>query len=241
MAWASAKRSTVSNESQQGGNGGGQAKGVSGAVVAAIVAGVLFLIILFAGITSVTTYNGLVNRVEAADEAWGQVETAYQRRADLVPNLVDSVERFMEHERETLESVTEAREGEPLSKQLEALKAARQSAQAERASAPTRAETLAKLKGSQQQLSERMTALMARFEAYPQLRSSDQFMRLQAQLEGAENRISVARQRYNQAVSDLNSALQRIPGRWIGQFAGFEPRAYFEADEGAADAPSVAE
>jgi len=235
----------VSEEFQHGGNSGGQAKGVSGAVVAAIVAGVLFLIILFVAITSVTTYNGLVDRVEAADEAWGQVEDAYQRRADLVPNLVDSVERFMEHERETLESVADAREGESLSQQLEALKAARQSAsesdQTTRASAPTRVETLAKLKGSQQQLSERMTALMARVEAYPQLRSSDQFMRLQSQLEGAENRISVARQRYNQAVSDLNSALQRIPGRWIAQLAGFEQRAYFEADNGAAEAPSVAE
>jgi len=205
-----------------------------------------FAVIVIALITvPVLVYNDLIRKEEAVEESWSQVESTYQRRANLIPNLQKTVKRFLEHERETLAAVTAAREGgaAALESELAALKAAREDAAGAGSpsddGAPTSKESLLALDRGQRQLGQRMRALIGRVEAYPQLRSSDQFLRLQSQLEGTENRIDIARQRYNEAVSAYNSSLRGIPGRWLADAMGLESRPYFEADAGANETPEV--
>lgn len=180
-------------------------------------------------------YNSVVSRHEAVDAAWSQVESTYQRRADLIPNLQRSVERYLEHERDTLEAVTAEREGEPaLDELLATLKQSRaRSADALSEAAPGDAAALARIQSTQGELGAVVQRLMARSEAYPDLRSGDQFLRLQAQLEGTENRINLARSRYNEAVRRYNSTIRRLPGRLIADIEGYEARAYFESEAGA--------
>lgn len=160
------------------------------------------------------THNRLVTSDERAAAAWADVESNLQRRADLVPTLVRSVQEHMRHESETLLSLVRERAaalGEAL-------------AEARETTAPER------LAGLEAALAAELGRLMRRAGDYPELRSGDQFLRLQAQLEGGENRINVARMRYNAAVREYNAALRGFVGRWVAEPMGLQPRAYFEAE-----------
>ncbi len=180
-------------------------------------------------------YNSVVGRQEAVDAAWAQVESGYQRRADLIPNLQRSVERYLEHERDTLEAVTAEREGDPaLADLVGSLNEARtQSDQALSGAAPGEPAALQRIERTQRELGQVVSVLMARAESYPDLRSADQFLRLQAQLEGTENRIDIARVRYNRAVRRYNAAIRGLPGRLIAAAQGYRERPYFESEAGA--------
>ncbi|HEY8518458.1 MAG TPA: LemA family protein [Gammaproteobacteria bacterium] len=183
-------------------------------------------------------YNGLVNKEERVYEAWSQVESNLQRRADLIPNLVETVSRYMQHERETLAGVVGERAEalDPLADALERVIAdQRRAAEQEGVQLDDEA-TLARLAEGQAVLAGSLRNLVAVAESYPNLRSSDQFLALQAQLEGTENRINVARMEFNQAVGDYNAAIRRMPGTLIAGMADFKRKAYFEARDGA-DAP----
>lgn len=196
---------------------------------------VFILLILAVLAVPAWAYNSVVDRHEAVDAAWAQVESSYQRRADLIPNLQRSVERYLEHERDTLESVTAEREGEPsLQELLASLDQARtDSDDALSNAASGDAAALERVERAQSELGHAVQVLMARSEAYPELRSGDQFLRLQAQLEGTENRIDLARARYNQAVRNYNSTIRRFPGRLIAMAEDYSERPYFESESGA--------
>lgn len=182
-------------------------------------------------------HNSLVNREEAVLSSWAQVESSYQRRADLIPALVDTVSRFVEHERETLESVTETRAGRDKLRELAGKLSEQQENAAalldEAGGAPEDEQTLRELARTQRAIGSGLGRLIAVAEDYPDLRSSDQFLRLQAQLEGTENRINLARVRFNEAVRVYNGALRRMPHSLVASAGGFRRKAYFEADEGA--------
>ncbi len=177
-------------------------------VVGGLVASLLFL------------YNGLVSRDERVEERWAQVETTLQRRLDLVPVLVETVRGYAEHERETLVAVTEAR-----ARAQGALRAA--------AGEPPSGEETAAMTESQEDLSAALAGLLAVAERYPDLEASGNFLALQDQLEGTENRIAVERQRYNDAVRSYNASLRRFPTNLVAGLLGFEPREYFVSRSGA--------
>jgi LemA protein len=182
-------------------------------------------------------YNSLVGKEERVLEAWAQVETSYQRRSDLVPALVETVSRYLRHERETLERVTEERsEGlSGLQAMTEDLVQAQQrSAELLREHAgqpPEDEEALLALSQAQAQVGAQMRRFFGLTESYPQLRSADQFLRLQAQLEGTENRINVARSRFNESVRDFNRSIRALPGSLVAAAGDFRRKAYFRADE----------
>lgn len=186
-----------------------------------IVAVVALLIGL--AVLGVGSYNNLVGLQEGVESAWGEVENHYQRRADLVPNLVATVKGAAEFEQETFTRVTEARAkvgqvtvgGLPDAQQLEQFQAA------------------------QGELSSALSRLLVVVERYPELTATQAFRDLQVQLEGTENRIAVARGRYNEAARDYNTARRRFPTVVIAGMLGFDERPYFEAQEGAAEAPQV--
>jgi LemA protein len=164
-------------------------------------------------------HNLLVSRTEAVDAAWAQVESAHQRRADLVPALVEIVKRHLRHEAETLIAVVETRS-------LAVRGVARERA-------PARADELSSLGRTQRELGDGMARLVALAESHPELRSADSFLALQAQLEGAENRIHVARLEFNDAVRAYNASIAKLPAAWIAEARGLERRAYFESEDGA--------
>ena len=186
---------------------------------------VIVLLVAFAGCAGCSTYNSLVSEEEQVEQAWADVESTYQRRADLIPNLVNTVQGAADFERETLEAVTDAR--------------------ARATSINLTADDLtdpAKLQAYQQaqaQLSGALGRLLAVAENYPQLRATEAFRDLQAQLEGTENRINVARSRYNEAVRAYNTRVRRFPAALFAGVFGFDRRTPFEADEGAEQAPTV--
>lgn len=161
--------------------------------------------------------NYVVSRSEAVDAAWAQVESAYQRRADLVPRLVEVVKRHLRQESETLVAVVEAR-----SRAGSAL-----------AGTPKSEADISRLGRAQGELGQGLAHLVAVAESHPELRSADSFLELQAQLEGAENRIHVARIAYNDAVRAYNAAIQQLPAAWLAEAHGYQRRAYFESNEGA--------
>jgi LemA protein len=174
---------------------------------------------LFAG-----TYNSLVRQEESVQEQWAQVETQYQRRADLIPNLVNTVRGYADFERETLTEVIEAR-----------AQATSVNVNAENLSP----EAIQQFQQAQQGISSALSRLMVVVERYPDLKASQQFQQLQVQLEGTENRIAVARRNFNQAVQDYNSNLRQFPTNMIAGMYGFERKGYFEAAEGAERVPEV--
>lgn len=191
----------------------------------------------------VWSYNSLVGREEAVLSAWAQTESNFQRRADLVPALVETVSRFMRHERETLTGVTEQRAHtlEQLSTAIDAL-AARQARAAGilRQDAPLDdQQRLTALYQAEAAVGREITGFLAIAEAYPELRSADQFLALQAQLEGTENRINVARMRFNEAVRAYNGAIRRLPASLVAAIGDFKRKAYFQAEEGAAETPGI--
>ncbi|MGC8896915.1 MAG: LemA family protein [Bacteroidota bacterium] len=173
----------------------------------------------------VGTYNSLVSMDEGVKSAWGQVENQYQRRYDLVPNLVETVRGYASHEKEVFEEVTKARASVgQLKVSSEILKdpAAFQ-----------------RFQQAQDGLSAALTRLLAVAENYPNLKANENFLTLQAQLEGAENRIAVERRRFNEQVQRYNTTLRRFPASIIASMTGFTARPYFQAQAGAEQAPRV--
>ena len=169
-------------------------------------------------------YNGFVNSQEAANEALANVQATYQRRADLIPNLVEVVKGYAKHESQTLENVIAAR-----------AKATQITINADNLSP----EKIAEYQKAQGELSSALGKLMAVAEAYPDLKASKNFSDLQVQLEGTENRINEARQKYNKAVKSYNTSIRSFPGAIIASSFGFEKMEMFEADETAKEAPKV--
>jgi LemA protein len=182
----------------------------------------LFGIVL---LMTVGTYNGLVNRSQAVDGAWAQVENVYQRRADLVPNLVNTVSGAADFEKSTLTEVTNAR-------------ASIGSIKLPAGTAPNAAQ-LASFESAQGALGSSLSRLLVSVERYPQLTATAAFRDLQAQLEGTENRIAVERGKFNTVVQGYNAAIKRFPAVMVAGLFGHESRAYFTADRGAEVAPTV--
>lgn len=190
-------------------------------------------------------HNSLVGKEEKVFEAWAQTESNFQRRADLIPALVDTVSRYLRHESETLTGVTQAR-GEA-AQRLSGL--VEEIIQAQKDAADILRETgqgvveddalLQRLYASQAAVGRGMTSLFGVAEAYPDLRSSDQFLELQAQIEGTENRINVARMRFNDAVRDYNGTVRMLPWSLAAAAGSFQRKAYFRSDEEARDAPDL--
>lgn len=193
----------------------------------------LALLVLIGGV-GLWSWNGVIGKHEAVGAAWAQVESNMQRRADLVPNLLRSISRFLEHETDMVQTVVEGRRG--LYGAVQALQQAHTSANdvmtgsSETLPSPARLGAMARVQGD---IGRKIHALIAVTEAYPALRSADQFLRLQAQLEGTENRINIARMRYNEAVRTYNASIRRFPGTLFAEALGFSPLPYFEADAGA--------
>jgi LemA protein len=172
------------------------------------------------------SYNGLVKSSQGVDAQWAQVETVYQRRADLIPNLVKTVEGSANFEKSTLVEVTQAR-------------ASVGQAQIDTGQAPTTPEQLEKFQRAQDGLSGALSRLLVVAERYPDLKSNKNFLELQAQLEGTENRISVERNKFNQVVQGYNTRVQQFPGAVIAGMFHFQTRPYFKAAAGAETAPKV--
>ena len=191
------------------------------------------------------SYNGLVNREEQVFAAWGQVESNLQRRADLTPQLVETVSRYLRHEGETFQNIAEARSQDTAALQSaidDLAKAMQDSAQQLQRSGERIVEeedSLAALAAAQGRMDRSITTLMATAEAYPELRSSDQFLELQAQLEGTENRVNVTRMRFNELVGDYNASIRRVPGALVATVGNFRRKAYFQADGEARNAPDL--
>ena len=187
------------------------------------IGAILFIVILlFAG--GCSSYNGMVDADQAVSKHWGQVESQYQRRSDLIPNLVSTVKGYAAHESGTLEKVTEAR-----------AKAGSITLTADELTP----ENMARFQQAQNELSGALKSLLAVSEAYPDLKANENFLDLQKQLEGTENRIATERMRFNEAVEKYNLKVLRFPGNiWAGIF-GFDRKDMFKADEGAQNAPKV--
>ena len=177
-------------------------------------------------------YNRIVDREERVYQAWSQVESNLQRRTDLIPNLVETVSRYMRHERDTLTAIADQRGDalNPLEDAMSRLIADQQSAASQEGVAPDDDRALAQLAQAQQVLGGSLKNLIAVAESYPNLRSGDQFLSLQAQLEGSENRINVARMEFNESVGTYNSAIRRLPGSLIAALGDFKRKAYFETE-----------
>lgn len=181
------------------------------------------IVILLAGWVTIQ-YNGMVANDEAVTTAWAGVESQYQRRSDLIPNLVNTVKGYAAHEKETLEGVVEAR-----------AKATQVTVNADNLTP----ERFAQFQKAQGELSAALGRLMRITENYPQLRANKNFSELQAQLEGTENRINESRLRFNEAVQKYNLSIRRFPGNIFASLFGFEKRDKFEAADGAEQAPKV--
>lgn len=190
------------------------------AVLGIIVIGALILVAWGVGI-----YNSIVSSDEAVKSSWSQVENQYQRRYDLIPNLVETVKGFAKQEREVLENVTAARS-----------RVGQLTVTPEVLNNP---EAFARFQQAQDGLSSALSRLMAVVENYPQLKSNENFLTLQSQLEGTENRIAVARNRFNEQVREFNTMIRRFPGSLIAGMTGFSEAQYFEATSGAEEAPQV--
>ena len=187
-----------------------------------LIAVVAVLLLLFVWVKN--TYNGLVTNEEGVKAAWSQVENVYQRRADLIPNLVETVKGYASHESETLEAVVSARsKATQVSVDPSALDA----------------NEIARFQQAQGELTTALGRLIALRESYPDLKANENFLNLQAQLEGTENRIAVERRKFNETARMYNTMLRRFPKNIIGSVFGFEKMPYFEADEGAQQAPKV--
>ncbi|PWD99920.1 LemA family protein [Marinilabilia rubra] len=169
-------------------------------------------------------YNSMVELEENIDAQWAQVENVYQRRADLIPNLVNTVKGYAEHERETLQAVIEAR-SKATSINLSADQLNEQNLQ--------------NFQQAQKGLSSALSRLMVVMERYPDLKANQNFRDLQAQLEGTENRIAVERRKFNDATRAYNSYIRKFPRNMIAGMFDFERKPYFEAEEGADEVPEV--
>lgn len=188
---------------------------------------IIITIVVFVFLTGswfVGKYNSMVIGNEVVNEKWAQVENVYQRRADLIPNLVATVKGYASHEQETLQGVVEAR-----------AKATSTTINAGNMDAAA----LQKFKSAQSGLSSALSKLMVVVEKYPDLKANQNFLELQAQLEGTENRIAVERKRFNEAARDYNLTIKMFPNSMLAGMYGFESRSYFEAEETAKTVPKV--
>ena len=185
---------------------------------------ILVAIAAIFSMTSCSTYNGMVTKEEAVKSAWSNVETQYQRRADLIPNLVSTVKGYASHEESTLKEVVEARaKATSINLSLEDLSP----------------EKLAEYQKAQSAVTSALGRLIAVSENYPDLKANQNFLELQAQLEGTENRITVARKQFNDATQDYNVTVRKFPANLVAMIFNFDQKAYFEADAAAATAPKV--
>ena len=188
-----------------------------------ILIGIVALIILIGG-WLMKGYNGMVNEDENVNLQWSEVENQYQRRLDLIPNLVNVVKGYASHEKETLEGVIEARA---------------KATQTTIDPSNMNEEQLANFQKAQDGLSGALNRLMVVVEKYPELKANENFLQLQAQLEGTENRITLARKDYNDAATIYNKEVRRFPNNMLAGIFGFSVRPQFKAQEGAESAPTV--
>jgi LemA protein len=193
-----------------------------GALIGLVVLGILVAVVIGWG---VGINNQMVQLEQDVNEKWAQVQNVYQRRADLIPNLVETVKGFATQERTVLEEVTRAR-ASASSIQLtpEALNDPK---------------ALERFQAAQSQLSGALSRLLVTVERYPELKSNQNFLALQSQLEGTENRIAVERRRFNESVREYNTRLRMVPGSFVARLVGFQPKAFFEATPDAATPPKV--
>ena len=187
---------------------------------------VIVIVIVFIGLFSwgKNIYNGMVKMDEAVGSSWSQVENVYQRRADLIPNLVATVKGYAEHEQETLKGVIEARSNATSIKVDPS---------------DLSPEKLAEFQKAQGELSSALGRLLMITENYPDLKANQNFLELQSQLEGTENRITVERQKFNESVKTYNTYIRMFPKNIFASLFGFDKKAYFEAEEGSEKAPKV--
>ena len=189
-------------------------------------AGLIIALVALHGLTGCSTYNRLVALEQNVNKKWADVQSVYQRRADLIPNLVNTVQGAANFEKSTLTEVTNAR-------------ASVGRVQLDPNKAPTDAKQLEEFQKAQGQLSNALSRLLVVSENYPQLRATQGFQNLQAQLEGTENRISVERNNFNSAVQQYNTALSTFPTNMLNKMFGFQPKPFFTAQAGAEKAPPV--
>ncbi|OFR38073.1 LemA family protein [Porphyromonas sp. HMSC065F10] len=196
-------------------------KSNKGSLIAIVI---LILLVLWAVVAGISFNNKAVQQEEGVRQAWSQVENQYQRRADLIPNLVNTVKGYATHERETLEGVVEAR-----------AKATQMTVD------PTKMtpEDLAAYQQAQGELSQALGRLLAVSERYPDLKANENFKALQVQLEGTENRISTERKRFNEVTQEYNTFVRKFPNNIFGSILGFKAKPYFESVAGADRAPEV--
>ena len=189
-------------------------------LTAIIIAAVALLLVLW----GVSGYNGIVEMDENVNNQWANVEAQYQRRTDLIPNLVSTVKGYAAHEKSTLEAVMQARS---------------QATQVKIDPANCTPKQLAAYQKAQGDVTTALGKLLAITENYPQLKANENFMELQSQLEGTENRITVARRDFNAAAKEYNTVIRKFPKNIIASIGGFEKHNYFEAEAGAEKAPKV--
>ena len=185
---------------------------------------VWIVIIALIVVWGIRIYNNMVNQEETVTKAWANVENQYQRRADLIPNLVNTVKGYAAHEKETLQAVVDAR-----------TKATSINIDAENMTA----EELQKFQEAQKEVGSSLGRLIAIAENHPDLKANQNFLELQSQLEGTENRISVERKNFNDAVKTYNAFVRRFPQTLLANIFGFDKKPYFEAEEGSNKAPTV--
>src|ERR1700719_3144230 len=193
-----------------------------GCGILAVLGIVVLIIIAIAG----GSYNRLTRLSQGVDSQWAQVQNVYQRRADLIPNLVNTVQGAANFEKSTLTEITNAR-------------ASVGRVQLDPSKAPTDAAQLEQFQAAQGQLSNALSRLLVVVENYPELKANQNFLTLQAQLEGTENRISVERNKFNEVVQSYNTQVRSFPTNLIAGMFGFAPRPYFTAQAGAEKAPTV--
>ena len=188
-------------------------------IILTIIAVIAAIVFWFIG-----SYNSMVTAEENVETSWAQVENQYQRRADLIPNLVNTVKGYAAHESSTLEAVIDAR-----------------SRATQITIDPSKAtpEQLMAFQNAQGELTQALGRLLALSESYPDLKANQNFLELQSQLEGTENRITVARNAFNEAARQFNTMIRRFPGNIVASMFGFEKKPYFEAEQGAEKAPKV--
>lgn len=185
---------------------------------------ITIVVIVLVALWGILSYNGLVEKDENVSNQWANVETQYQRRSDLIPNLVNTVKGYAKHESQTLEAVMAARS---------------QATQVKIDPSNCTPQQLAAYQKAQGDVTTALGKLLAITENYPDLKANQNFLELQSQLEGTENRINVARKDFNDSAKEYNTSLRRFPRNIIASMFGFEKRNYFEAEAGAEKAPKV--
>ena len=185
---------------------------------------ITIVVIVLVALWGISSYNGLVGMDENVSNKWANVETQYQRRSDLIPNLVNTVKGYAKHESQTLEAVMAARS---------------QATQVKIDPSNCTPQQLAAYQKAQGDVTTALGKLLAITENYPDLKANQNFLELQAQLEGTENRINVARMEFNKTAQELNTTIRRFPKNILASLFGIDKRAYFEAAEGAEQAPKV--